>query len=335
MCQKSNFYSGKRVLVTGGSGMIGVQLVELLKKSGAIVSVVSLDSPKILNEVNFLKKDLRYFDNCLEVCKDKDIVFHLAGVKGSPKMNIEKPASFMVPTLMFSINMMEAALRQNVSHYLLTSSIGVYAQNSIFKEDSVWETFPSQNDRFPGWAKRICELQAEAYEIQHNWQNISIVRPSNVYGPFDNFDENNAMVIPSLIKKAFKAKDVLKVWGDGSAIRDFIYSKDVARGMMKVIKEKIKGPINLGNGDKTSIKEIVEIIVKNVKNSSLKVEWDTSQPKGDDIKLMDVSLANSFNFKPEIGIEEGLELTINWYKKYGEIYNNSRYNPFTESKKNL
>ena len=247
-------------------------------------------------------------------------------------MNIEKPASFMVPTLMFSINMMEAALRQNVSNYLLTSSIGVYAQSSLFKEDSVWKTFPSQNDKFPGWAKRICELQAEAYKIQYDWENISIVRPSNVYGPYDNFDENNAMVIPSLIKKAFKAKDVLKVWGDGSAIRDFIYSKDVARGMMKVIEEEIKGPINLGSGDKTSIKDIVEIIVKNVKDGSLNVEWDTSQPKGDDIKLMDVSLANSFNFKPKVGIQEGLEKTIKWYKKFGEIYNNSRYNPFTENK---
>ena len=164
-------------------------------------------------------------------------------------------------------------------------------------------------------AKRICELQAEAYKIQYDWENISIVRPSNVYGPYDNFDENNAMVIPSLIKKAFKAKDVLKVWGDGSAIRDFIYSKDVARGKMKVIEEEIKGPINLGSGDKTSIKDIVEIIVKNVKDGSLNVEWDTSQPKGDDIKLMDVSLANSFNFKPKVGIQEGLEKTIKWYKK--------------------
>ena len=172
MSQESNFYFKKKVLVTGGSGMIGVQLVELLKKCGAIVYVVSLDSSKILNDVIFLKKDLRYFENCLEVCKDKDIVFHLAGVKGSPKMNIEKPASFMVPTLMFSINMMEAALRQNVSNYLLTSSIGVYAQSSLFKEDSVWKTFPSQNDKFPGWAKRICELQAEAYKIQYDWENM-------------------------------------------------------------------------------------------------------------------------------------------------------------------
>ena len=136
--------------------MIGVQLVELLKKCGAIVYVVSLDSSKILNDVIFLKKDLRYFENCLEVCKDKDIVFHLAGVKGSPKMNIEKPASFMVPTLMFSINMMEAALRQNVSNYLLTSSIGVY-NKALYLKRIVFGNISSQNDKLMG--KRICGSQ--------------------------------------------------------------------------------------------------------------------------------------------------------------------------------
>ena len=144
----TNFYSNKNVLVTGGSGMIGTQLVSILKDLNANVTVVSLDDSKILKGIKFVKKDLRYFDNCLEVCKNQEIVFHLAGVKGSPKMNLEKPASFMTPTIMFSVNMMEAALRSNVSNYLFTSSIGVYAKNKVFIEEDVWNTFPSPNDRF-------------------------------------------------------------------------------------------------------------------------------------------------------------------------------------------
>ena len=146
-------------------------------------------------------------------------------------MTMEKPASFFVPTIMFSINMMEAARRMQVSQYLFTSSIGVYSPSEIFFEDDVWKSFPSENDKYAGWAKRICELQSEVYEIEDKWQGISIVRPANVYGPYDNFDVNNAMVIPSLIKKAIKSKKILNVWGDGSNIRDFIYSEDVARGM--------------------------------------------------------------------------------------------------------
>ncbi len=331
MNNEKNFYKNKKVLVTGGSGMIGVQLVKLLKVYEADITVVSLDNQGILDDkITFIQKDLRYFENCMAACEDQEIVFHLAGVKGSPKMNIEKPASFMVPTLMFSINMMEAAIRSNVSNYLLTSSIGVYAKDNIFKEENVWKTFPSDNDKFPGWAKRICELQAEAYEIQYGWDKVSIVRPSNVYGPFDNFDENNAMVIPSLIKKALVSKGVLKVWGDGSPIRDFIYSEDVARGMLKVIAQGIKGPINLGSGKGVSIREIVEIITSNIGNDDIVIDWDDSQPKGDDIKLMDTTIANKYNISPEVDIIKGLKLTINWFKKYGLDYESSRYNPFTE-----
>ena len=89
----------------------------------------------------------------------------------------------MVPTLQFSVNMMEAARLEGVRNYLFTSSVGVYEPAEIFYEEKVWETFPSENDKHAGWAKRICELQAEAYEIQYGWKNISIVRPANVYGP--------------------------------------------------------------------------------------------------------------------------------------------------------
>ena len=165
-----NFYKNKKILVTGGTGLIGRQLVNILISYGSKVSVVSLDSPKNLGKkVMFIKSDLRIFNNCLKVCKGIDFVFHLAGVKGSPDMTLRKPASFMIPTLLFSINMMEAARIQKVKRYLFTSSIGVYANNKILKEEDVWKTSPSDKDYIPGWTKRICELQAEALKIQYNF----------------------------------------------------------------------------------------------------------------------------------------------------------------------
>ena len=109
-------------------------------------------------------------------------------------MTAQKPASFFVPTITFNTNMMEAARRCKVKKYLYTSTIGVYAPAEVFYEDDVWKTFPSPNDRFAGWAKRMGELQAEAYAIEYGWKDIAIVRPANVYGPFDNFDPTNAMV---------------------------------------------------------------------------------------------------------------------------------------------
>tara|TARA_B100000963_G_scaffold361128_1_gene395021 strand:+ start:3101 stop:4096 length:996 start_codon:yes stop_codon:yes gene_type:complete len=327
-----SFFKNKKVLVTGGTGMIGMQLLPMLVNLGANVTSVSLDRIKAIKGVKYIKKDLRLFDNCLKICKDQEIVFHLAGVKGSPQMNKLKPASFMIPTLMFSVNMMEAARRSNVKNYLLTSSIGVYGQAQKFKEDQVWKTFPSINDKFPGWAKRICELQAEAYKIQYKWDAVSIIRPSNVYGPYDNFDHNNSMVIPSLISKASKSRDkVLNVWGDGSAIRDFIHAKDVADAMLKCIFKKVKGPINIGSGKKTSIKKIVEIISNNISNGPLKIKWGKNEFKGDDIKLMDISKSKKkLNFTQSINIKTGIIDTINWYEKNKININKKRYNPFLE-----
>jgi len=184
-----NFYENKKILVTGGTGLIGRPLVEMLLAQGAQVRIASLDDPsRADSRAEFLQVDLTKFDNCLKACEGMDIVFHLAGIKGSPQMAKEKPASFFVPTILFNTNMMEAAKQSQIERYLFTSSVGVYSPAEVFYEDDVWKTFPSENDKFAGWAKRMGELQAEAYAIEYNWDKVAIVRPANVYGSFDNFD---------------------------------------------------------------------------------------------------------------------------------------------------
>lgn len=326
-----SFYIGKKVLVTGGTGLIGRPLVEKLVNKEAQVTVVSLDdSSRVPQGVKFVRADLREFSNCMDVCEDQDIVFHLAGIKGSPKLSQKQPASFFVPTISFNTNMMEAARRQKVLRFLYTSSIGVYAQAEVFHEDDVWKTFPSENDRFPGWAKRMGELQAEAYKIEYGWDKISIVRPANVYGPYDNFDPKTAMVIPSLINRAMVGEDPLTVWGDGTPIRDFIYCEDVAEGMMLAVEKGINIPVNLGSGKGVTIKQIAEIIVKNVPGGPVKIIWNKSKPKGDAKRLMDISRAKKLlGFKPKYSLEEGIKETIKWYMKNKDNLD-KRYNAFYE-----
>tara|TARA_B100000768_G_scaffold163465_1_gene164758 strand:- start:5655 stop:6653 length:999 start_codon:yes stop_codon:yes gene_type:complete len=325
----SNFFKGKKVLVTGGTGLIGRPLVEKLVHLEADVTVVSLDKPTNVDKsVEFINLDLRNFENCLTICKGKEIVFNLIGVKGSPKMTIESPASFFVPTITFSINMMEAARQCGVERYLFTSSIGVYEPADIFNEDDVWSTFPSPNDRFAGWAKRMGELQAQAYEIQYNWDKISIVRPANVYGPYDNFDPENAMVIPSLINRASSGERPLTVWGDGSPIRDFIYSGDVADGMLEVVRQGYNKPINLGSGNGVSIKEIATSIANKMPDKC-EIVWDTSKPAGDHKRIMNTKRAESIGISPKISLDEGIESTIKWYTEYKDK-DLQRYNAFTD-----
>jgi len=319
-------FKDQKVLVTGGGGMIGRSLVNLLLDRGAKITIADLTKPTDLpEEVDYIQVDLRFFDNCLDICKGKDYVFHLAGVKGSPKMCAEQPVDFMVPMLQFNTNMMQAAFDANVKWYLFTSSVGVYSPADVFYEDTVWSTMPSPNDRFAGWAKRIGELQAEAYGIQYGKKNISIVRPANVYGAYDNFNPANAMVVPSLIRKA-QENEVLEVWGDGSPIRDFIHADDVALGMIYAVEKQITEPINLGSGKGYLIKEVVDMVVKH-SGKQLEVKWLTDKPAGDKIRLFDMTRAKSYGFDISVSLDEGIKNTTKWFLNNKEILD-KRYNAF-------
>ncbi len=328
----NNIYSGKKVLVTGGTGMIGKELVNRLVEFGAEVRVSSLDdSSRAHPAAEFVKADLTNYDSCVKVCDGMEYVFQLAGIKGSPLVCQTKPASFFDSTILFSLNMLKAARQAGVEKYLSTSSVGVYAPSEVFHEDDVWISFPSKNDWFAGWAKRMGELQVEAYKIQYGWNKIVIVRPANVYGNYDNFSPNDAMVIPSLIRRAVDGENPLVVWGDGSPVRDFIHARDVANGMLLMMDKMPEKPVNLGSGMGVTIRQIAENICKCVFGTTDALVWDTSKPSGDKKRLMDISYAKSFGFMPEVTLEAGISETVNWYKKNRDIAG-KRYNVFLEDK---
>lgn len=314
-----SIFSGKKVLVAGGTGMIGIQLVKMLVKLGALVRIASLDDPsRAHGDAEFMFKDLTLLDNCIEACRGMDFVFNLLGVKASPDIASNKPARFMYSTISMEMNMLEAAYREGVSGYLLTSSVGVYAPAEILNEDDVWKTFPSSKDWFTGWSKRIGELQVDAYRKEYNWDQIAVVRPANVYGPYDNFERENAMVVPSLIKRAIAGENPLRVWGDGRAVRDFIHAKDVAMGILLVAGKMPEKPINLGSGIGVSIKTLTEIIISNLRKKP-EVLWDELKPTGDDQRILNISRAKVLGFEPKVSLVQGIKETMDWYRKYKDI----------------
>ena len=174
-------------------------------------------------------------------------------------------------------------------------------------------------DMFPGWAKRLAELQIVAYKKQFKLENYYVVRPCNIYGPGDNFDPNNAMVIPSLLYRIFNKESPVKIWGDGSAIRDFAYSEDVADG---IILTMIKGTgnfdfLNLGSGKGYKIKELVETMASFI---DFKYEFDSSKDSGFKVRVMDISNAKSIiGYNPQTTLRQGLEKTWKWFLKNNEI----------------
>ena len=291
-------FKDKNVLVTGGNGMIGQALVELLYDTTS-ANIMVADLPNV---------DLRDRKDCKAVCEGQDIVFHLAGIKGSPQRCMEAPASFSVPMIQFNANMIEAAYNAGVEWFLYTSSVGVYHPADVFVEDHVPGTLPSESDWYAGWAKRIGEMNVQAYMKEYNWNKCSIVRPANVYGPNDNFGEWS-MVVPSLIKKAIE-NDVLVVWGDGSPIRDLIYAEDVARGMIHMVENGVTDPVNIGSGTGVTIGEVAEIIAEYF---GKEISWDTTKPMGDLKRVMSTKRAESYGFKPQVSLQKGINKTVEWY----------------------
>ncbi len=319
-------FAGSNVLVTGGTGMIGRQIVDILCGVGADVKSVSLDRIVTNEKAEHVYGDLTDFGFCKEITDGMDFVFHVAGIKGSIEVTKSKPASFFVPLIMFNTNVLEACRLNKVRKVVYTSSIGAYSSAEVFKEDQNPDGPPM--DMFPGWAKRMAELQVTAYKMQYGLDNFAIVRPCNVYGPGDNFDPDNAMVIPTLMCRIHNKENPVVVWGDGSAVRDFAYSRDVAEGVIQALHHGTAGKfVNLGSGDGHSIKELVETLHDFL---DFNYEFDTSKPSGFPRRVMDISLAKELiDYNPTTSLLQGLKETWQWFMGNHDEYT-KRKNYFAE-----
>jgi len=258
-------YKNKNVLVTGGTGLVGRELVELLVKAGSKVRSVSLDENNFDPDwgVEYFKADLRNIQNCSGVCEGMDYVFHIAGVKGSPVVMKNFQYQVFRDFIMMNTNILDAIYNtKSVERGLYTSTIGTYGPSRTFNEDDLWTKNPSPNDWFAGWSKRMAELQIDAYEDQTGVRKISIIKPVNIYGSFDNFDLRTSTMVPSLVRKVYEAEDVVEIWGSGEATRDIIHASDVARAAALMVEKKVKEPTNIGKNKPVSIKTVIETIIK-------------------------------------------------------------------------
>ncbi len=315
------YFTDKRVLVTGGTGLIGRQVVALLCSADASVRVVSLDNINVNEKAVHIYGDLTNFAFCQDITKGIDCVFHLAGIKGSLDVTLTKPASHFVPALMFNTNVLEACRINRVKKVVFTSSIGAYANAEVFRESQDADKPPM--DFHAGWAKRMGEMQIQAYKIQYGLDNFAAVRPCNVYGKGDNFDPDNAMVIPSLMYRIYHKENPLVIWGDGSAIRDFAYSRDVAEGIILALYYGTKsGFVNLGSGIGCSIRELVETLNSFI---DFNYKFDVTKPSGFPKRVMDISLARDLiHYNPTTTLLDGLKETWNWYIQHPVEYLSKR-----------
>jgi GDP-L-fucose synthase len=328
------YYNGKKVLVTGGTGLVGRELVKLLVKDGAIVTSISLDENNFESDwgVNYIKADLRDIKNCIDAVKGQEYVFHIAGIKGSPVLVKEKPYAFFTDFILMNTNMIAAMYASETMVWgLYTSTVGTYGPAEVFYEDKLWDQMPSRNDWFAGWSKRMAEVQIDAYQQQNGKRKISTIKPVNIYGKFDNFDLRTSTLIPSLVRKVSEAETTVDVWGTGLSKRDIIHARDVARAAMHVVEHRVEHPVNVGNGEAITIRQVVDTIIK-VSGKNLEVVLDPTKPTGDDARVANIDKLKATGFISTVSLEDGIRETYEWYQKnknykgrYDAFYNNDKF----------
>ena len=313
MAEKTeNRLAGKRLVVTGGAGFLGGEVVAELRKAGCTEIFVPRSHDY----------DLRRADGVARMYDDArpEIVVHLAAVVGGIGANRENPGRFFYENLTMGVELMEQARLRGVSKFVAVGTVCAYPKFTPvpFKEDDLWSGYPEETNAPYGLAKKMLLVQAQAYREQYGFNAIYLL-PVNLYGPRDSFDPSKSHVIPALIKKCLEAVATgvsrVEVWGTGSASREFLFVEDCARAIVLATENYDKpDAVNLGAGKEIKIRDLVALIAR-MTDFAGKIVWDSSNPDGQPRRCLDVSRAErEFGFTASTEFETGLRRTIEWYR---------------------
>lgn len=308
----SDFWPGRRVMVTGGAGFLGSAVVCCLQAAGATEIFV----PRSRDY------DLRTKEGIDRALADgtPDLVIHLAAVVGGIGANRENPGRFFYENAIMGVQLMEQARLAGVAKLVGVGTVCSYPKHTSvpFREEDLWNGYPEETNAPYGLAKKMLLVQGQAYRAQYGFNVIHLV-PVNLYGPGDNFDPASSHVIPALIKKCEDSiesgADHIDVWGTGSASREFLYVDDAAEGIV-LAAERYDGaePVNLGVGREITIRELVTLIAE-LTGFTGEVRWDASKPDGQPRRALDTSRARErFGFVARTRWEDGLRATIDGYR---------------------
>ena len=310
------FLKGKKILVTGGSGLLGMSLTQNLVSKGMSVRSTYHTRMPSKDLIQFYKPyDFTNYEDCLAATVDQNYVI-ICAVQASGVSGVRKsPTGSILPNLEIDAGLLEACNKNKVEKVVWVSSSSVYQEfpHPIKEKQLDLNQGPFELYQGIGWVYRYLEELAKCY-YEKCGLNIGVIRTSNIYGPYDRFDNEKSHVIPALIKRALNKTDPFIVWGDNSTVRDFIFVDDLADGVLKVLKHYCcADPINISSGSSTTIEELVDIIL-DVCGHKIDVEYDSSKPTAVPYRVLDNTKSNQILGKlKKTSLREGISKTVDWY----------------------
>lgn len=300
-----NYWTKRKVLVTGASGFLGKHLTEELQSRGASFKALEGKADCDLRD--------HWDTGKLFDAYKPDVVFHLAALVGGIGANRARPADFFIDNTMMGGSILNACRDARVEKLVMVGTTCSYPKLSPipFDESDLWGGYPEGTNAPYGAAKRALIVGSLALEAQYGVEVVNVI-PTNLYGPGDNFNPDSSHVIAALMRKMHEAKDKesVELWGTGDATRDFLYVKDAAKGVVDALQYRVTGePINLGSGQEISIRNLAYMIADAVGFKGVFV-WDKSKPDGQPRRCLNTDRAkNLFGWQAKTKLADGLRET--------------------------
>lgn len=303
-----------RIVVTGGAGFLGTEVVDELRRRGATNVIVPRSSRYDLTDAAATR--------ALFADARPDLVIHLAAKVGGIGANRRLPGTFFRDNMAMGLHVLEEARRAGTAKVVVAGTICAYPKFAPvpFREDDLWNGYPEETNAPYGVAKKALLVMAQAYR-QEFGSNFVVVFPVNLYGPRDNFDLEDSHVVPAMIRKFVESEianlPAVELWGDGSPTREFLYAADAARGLCDAAERyDDPDPVNLGAGFEISMRDLAAKIGAATGYRG-QIRWDASRPNGQPRRMLDVSRARErFGFTATTSLGEGLAQTIAWYREH-------------------
>jgi GDP-L-fucose synthase len=318
-----------KILITGGSGLVGQNLTERLINQGYTNLRVNLHVRGVrttYEEVEYTHHDLKTYEGCMSATKDVDVVFHAAASTSNAVDTVVDPLAHVTPNVAMNNFLIDSAWRNEVKHYVFISSNTVYPPKG---DEPVVETDFLFDEPYPvyfpvGWMKRYAEVQCELYaKYLPRTMKCTVIRPANLFGPHDKYDFNKCHVTPATIRKVADRMNPIPVWGDGTELRDLLYIEDFVEALQVVMEKETEmfQTYNVGSNRVFSVLEVLGVM-KGIADYDAPIEFISGKPSMIPTRRIDSNkIKEKLGWETKRSLTDGLTKAYNWYNKHKDEFN--------------